>query len=103
MEGEGELTTPTLSWFYRIVSGAPTDSLIIQVSNGTYDITRQIPLAADGWTPDWADLSAFSGQTVTLRIGFLEASAREVYLDEVSIGATRGGSYPVYLPLISRQ
>jgi hypothetical protein len=98
-----DLTKPTLSWFYRVVSGAPTDSLIVEVTNGTNIITRQIPLAPGGWTHAWEDLSAFSGQTVTLRIGFLEASAREVYLDEVSIGATRGGSYPVYLPLISRQ
>ena len=98
-----ELTQPTLSWFYRTISGAPTDSLIVQVTNGTYDVTRQIPLLADGWMHAWADLSAFGGQTVTLHIGFLEASAREVYLDEVSIGATQVGVYPVRLPLIVRQ
>ena len=97
-----ELTEPTLSWLYRIASGVPTDSLLIQVTNGTADITRQIPLTASGWTHAWVDLSEFSGQTVTLRIGFLEASAREVYLDEVSIGATRVGVYPVRLPLIAR-
>ena len=97
-----ELTKPTLSWLYRIASGVPTDSLLIQVTNGTADITRQIPLTPSGWTHAWVDLSAFSGQTVTLRIGFLEASAREVYLDEVSIGATRVGVYPVRLPLIAR-
>jgi hypothetical protein len=97
------ITEPTLSWQYRIVSGAPTDSLLVEVSNGTDDITRQIPLAPGGWIHAWADLSAFSGQTVTLRVGFLEASAREVYLDEVSIGATQIGVCPVRLPLVARQ
>ena len=98
-----DLAKPTLSWLYRVVSGAPTDSLIVEVTNGTDNITRQIPLAAGEWTHAWEDLSAFSGQTVTLNIGFLETSAREVYLDEFSIGATRQGSYPVYLPLIARK
>ena len=97
------ITKPTLSWLYRAVSGGPTDSLIVEVTNGTNNITRQTPLAPGGWTHAWEDLSAFSGQTVTLNIGFLETSAREVYLDEFSIGATRQGSYPVYLPLIARK
>jgi len=97
-----DLTKPTLAWLYRIVSGAPTDNLIVEVSNGTNNITRQIPLAPGGWVHAWEDLSAFSGQTVTLRVGFLETSAREVYLDEVSIGATQIGVYPVRLPLIAR-
>jgi hypothetical protein len=98
-----ELAKPTLSWFYRVVSGAPGESLLIQISNGANEVTREIPLAPGGWTHAWADLSAFSGQTVTLRIGLLGASPREVYLDEVSIGATRVGVYPVRLPLIARQ
>jgi len=97
------IAQPTLSWLYQIIGGAPTDSLVIQVTNGTDDITREIPLMVGGWTHAWEDLSAFSGQTVTLRIGFLETGAREVYVDEVSIGATRVGVYPVRLPLISRQ
>ena len=81
----------------------PTASLV-EVSNGADAITRTIPLTAGGWTHAWEDLSAFSGQTVTLRIGFQGAAgAREVYLDEISIGALRRGSYPLYLPLISRK
>jgi hypothetical protein len=98
-----ELTKPTLSWFYRVVSGTPGESLLIQVSNGTNEVTREILLASSGWMHAWMDLGAFSGQTVTLRIGLLEADPREVYLDEISIGATQVGVYPVRLPLITRQ
>jgi hypothetical protein len=98
-----DLTKPTLSWFYRVVSGTPGESLLIQVSNGTDEITRETPLIPGGWMHAWADLSAFSGQTVTLRIGILEADPREVYLDEISIGATQVGVFPVRLPLITRQ
>jgi hypothetical protein len=98
------LTDPTLSWLAQVVSGAPADGLVVEVSNGADAITRTIPLTAGGWTHAWEDLSAFSGQTVTLRIGFQGAAgAREVYLDEISIGALRRGSYPLYLPLISRK
>ena len=96
------LTQPTLSWFYRVDSGAPTDSLVVQVTNGTTEITRQFPLTPGGWTHAWADLSTLSGETVTLNIGFLEDGARDVYLDEISIGATRVGVYPCTLPLIAR-
>ena len=98
------LAEPTLSWLAQVVSGDPADSLLVEVSAGSAAITHTIPLAPGGWTHAWADLSAFSGQTVTLNIGFLGATgAREAYLDEISIGATRKGSYPVYLPLISRR
>ena len=95
---------PTLSWLTRVVSGDGAESLLVEVSNGSTAITHTIPLAPIGWTHAWKDLSAFSGQAVTLRIGFQgTTAAREVHLDEISIGATRRGSYPVYLPLISRR
>ena len=97
------LTAPTLSWLTQVVSGDPADSLLVEVSAGSDAITHTIPLAPGGWMHAWEDLSAFSGQTATLRVGFLEASAREVYLDEVSIGATQVGVDPVRLPLIARQ
>ena len=94
----------TLSWLTQVVNGNPADSLLVDLSNGTDAITRTLPLVPGGWVHAWEDLSAFSGQTVTLAVGFQgTAGAREVYLDEISIGATRRGSYPVYLPLITRQ
>ena len=98
------IADPTLSWLTRVVSGDPADSLLVEVSAGSDAITHTIPLASGGWVHAWEDLSTFSGQTMTLRIGFQGAAgAREVCLDEVSIGATRRGSYPVYLPLITRK
>ena len=87
-----------------MVSGDPADSLLVEVSAGSDAITHTIPLASGGWVHAWEDLSTFSGQTMTLRIGFQGAAgAREVRLDEVSIGATQVGVYPVHLPLISRE
>ena len=98
------ISDPTLSWLTRVVSGDPADSLLVEVSAGSDAITHTIPLASGGWVHAWEDLSTFSGQTMTLRIGFQgTAGTREVCLDEVSIGTTRRGSYPVYLPLITRK
>jgi hypothetical protein len=98
------LAEPTLSWLHQVISGNPAESLLVEVSNGSDAITRTVPLAPGGWTHAWEDLSAFSGQTVTLAIGFRGTTgAREVHLDEISVGATRIGVYPVRLPLILRR
>jgi hypothetical protein len=98
------IVEPTLSWLTRVVSGDGAESLLVEVSNGSTAITHTLPLAPVGWMHAWKDLSAFSGQAVTLRIGFQgTTAAREVHLDEISIGATRIGSYSVYLPLVVRQ
>ena len=75
---------------------------MVEVSDGTAALTRTIPLAAGGWTHVWEDLSAFSGQIVTLRLGFEgTAATREAYVDEISIGATRRGSYLIHFPIIA--
>ena len=70
------MAEPTLSWLTQVVSGDPADDLLVEISNGTDTITRTLLLAAGGWTHAWEDLSAFSGQTVTLRIGFQGAAGR---------------------------
>lgn len=56
-----------------------------------------------GWLHDWRDLSAFSGQTVTLQFGFQTQDAgQQIALDEISVGDSAVGVYPVYLPLVMR-
>ena len=94
------LAAPTLSWFTQVASGDPADRLVVEVSNGADAITRTIPLAAGLWMHAWEDLSAFAGQTVTLRIGCRGSAAHWVFLDEINIGATQRGSRSVYLPLV---
>jgi hypothetical protein len=94
---------PTLSFLYKAVEGEADDALQAVVSDGSEVITHTVILTSTSWTHTWNDLSAFSGQTVTLRFGFEEqTSGQQVYLDEVSVGETEAGVVSVYLPLVMR-
>ena len=95
---------PTLSFMYRVIQGGPGDALLATVSGDNEVITHSVALTPNEWTHTWHDLSAFSGQTVTLSFGFKEQTgAQQVYLDEISLGEARPGVFPVYLPLVMRR
>ncbi len=95
---------PTLSFMYRAFRGEAEDALLATVSDGNEVITHTVPLTVGGWRHTWRDLSAFSGQTVTLKFGFQsQVNRQHIYLDEVSIGETEAGSHDIYLPLVLRQ
>jgi hypothetical protein len=94
---------PTLSFLYRTVQGKADDALLATVSSGGEVITHKVLLTSRDWTHTWCDLSAFSGQTVNLRFGFLDQmSGQQVYLDEISVGETEKRIFSVYLPLLLR-
>jgi hypothetical protein len=94
---------PTLSFMYRAVQGGPDDALLALVSDGGETVTHTVVLTSGDWTHTWCDLSAFSGQTVTLRFGFQDqTSGQQLYIDEISVGESRMGVHPIYLPLVMR-
>jgi hypothetical protein len=94
---------PTLSFLYKAVEGEADDALQAVVSGGGEAITHTVSLTPAGWTHTWRDLSDFSGQTVTLRLGFQDQTpGQQVYLDEVSVGESEAGVVSVYLPLVMR-
>ncbi len=94
---------PTLSFMYRVMQGSTGDVLLATVSNGNEPITHTVSLTPGGWMHAWHDLGAFSGQTVTLRFGFQDQTGtQQVYLDEISLGESKPGAFPIYLPLVLR-
>ncbi len=93
----------TLSFVYRVIQGSPGDALLATVSGDGDVSTHTVSLIPGEWTHTWCDLSAFGGQTVTLRFGFkAQTGTQQVRLDEISLGETRPGVFPVYLPLVMR-
>jgi hypothetical protein len=98
---------PTLSFLYRVVQSSPGNELLATVSATGDSLTHTLPLTPGEWTHTWLDLSALSGQTVTLSLGFrgqpgTQQMAQQVYVDELSLGAFRPGVYSTYLPLVLR-
>ncbi len=94
---------PTLSWLYRAVQGSADDKLLIRIVSASQAITPSAALTPGEWTHAWYDLSAFSGQTVTLQLGFKNQSgSQQIYIDEISLGPSRTGVFPIYLPVVMR-
>jgi hypothetical protein len=94
---------PTLSWMVRVTQGGGEPGLALQVRAGAQVVTSTVTLTAGGWQHTWLDLSPFSGQSVTLSIGFRNtAGTSEVYLDEISGGESLEGAHPAYLPSLPR-
>ncbi len=109
---------PVVSFWYLPASVAPGDRLQVSVTvvSGTAQATPTLTLTrtytpgldAEGWThlgyaPAWSD--RYLTGTLTLGFWLLRAggvTTTTVYLDEVSVGATPGGPYKHYLPLLRR-
>lgn len=81
------LDQPTLSLWYNVPSplsgtfslrlGVPTPTTVLSATQATA-----------GWTHTWADLSAYTGQRVTLTLE-LSATNGVVWVDEMSVGSWR--------------
>jgi hypothetical protein len=94
---------PTLSWLYQGIQATPGDAVLIAVSHEGTLITGTVPITTGMWLHEWLDLSAFSGQTVTLQFGFqTQAAGQQIVLDEICVGDSTAGVYSIYLPLIRR-
>jgi hypothetical protein len=107
---------PALSFWYRPVSTDTDDLFNVVLTVVTESISTTLPvtitrvftpaLDADGWQHLWyypgLPHAALTG-TVTIRFQVWQDgddAATTVFLDEVSLGATPGGPYGVYLPLV---
>ncbi len=109
---------PALSFWYLPTAAAPGDQLRVTVAlvsptvqaTPTVMLTRIYTpsLGVGEWTHLWYS-PGFQDRwlTGTLTLGFWllrqgSVTTTTVYLDEVSVGATPGGPYKVYLPLVLR-
>jgi hypothetical protein len=103
---------PTLSFMYRILTmdNALHDTFEVRVAEQDvftdsyagpdYGVVRDL-----GWRHGWVDLSAYAGQTVSLRLLVRQGQAYASYptgafVDEVSVGSAAGGAFRVNLPRI---
>jgi hypothetical protein len=103
---------PALSfWYAPATAGAEWLNVVLTVVTQTVSPTLPVTttrlftlaLAAAGWSHRWYDVGppqAALTATVTVRF---QVGATAAYLDEVSLGATRGGPYQICLPLLGRR
>lgn len=110
---------PVLSFWYRPVSTDPDDlfnvvlTVVTESTSGTLPVsTTHVftpPLDTGGWRHLWyypgLPHAALTG-TVSIRFQVWQDgddAATAVFLDEVSLGATPGGPWGIYLPLVLKR
>jgi TolB protein len=80
------LQKPTLSFLYRFPENPGGGTLTVEADGASLQTVLSTSAVASDWTHVWADLSAFSGQTVTLRFR-LGGSNATAYIDEIALGS----------------
>jgi hypothetical protein len=63
-------------------------------------LTQTLVVADEEWRHAWYELAGLIGEPLTLT--FSVSDSRAVILDEVSLGSSPRGGYPLYLPLVHR-
>lgn len=87
-----EMHAPTLAFMYRLEGTTPAGTSWFEVSvtdavttTALFSATREMP-----WALEWADLSAWAGQTVSIAFAVHQAAGDQILrvrLDEVSLGS----------------
>ncbi len=87
------MTTPVLSFLYQMGQAIPDgdSNLVITVDDGT-DITSLLEVDENtaGWSHQWADLSQWAGEVVTVTFHLHQAAGTPEfwsYVDEITVGA----------------
>jgi Tol biopolymer transport system component len=78
---------PTLSFLYHIPASLSGGVFQVQLANGTDPVMTVLDtaVATSSWQHVWADLTAYSGQTIKLTLTANHASGA-IWLDEFSVG-----------------
>jgi hypothetical protein len=96
----------TLSLLYQVKAVEPaSDTLQISLIGTTRTVTHTLSLTVSGWVHQWYDLSDWEDSMLTLRIEWHQIERTKttgVIMDEVSLGSSMRGVYPIYLPLALR-
>ena len=97
-----DLEQATVSLLYRAESPVPLRVTVNDGASETSVVDRKV--FAEGWEHAWADVSAWSGQTVTVTVALEFAAGQpwgRVTIDEVSLGSWPGAmTRLVTLPLL---
>jgi Tol biopolymer transport system component len=78
---------PTLSFLYHLPTNLNDGTFRVQLANGTGTTTLlDTAVATPAWQHIWADLGAYTGQTITLTLTANHAGGT-IWLDEISLGS----------------
>ncbi len=96
---------PTLSWLYRPIQGGHDAGFDVVVTGAGTAITATLSMTpTQSWHHAWLDLSAFAGHRVTVSMRLNPGAGwQALYVDEVSLGPSRVGSYQIHGPLLMRK
>ena len=87
---------------YRVTEGSGEPFVITLISDGGV-LTHELIMTPTAWNHTWVDLAPFARQVMTISLGFQDpAAAQQIDFDEISLGATQIGVYPVFLPVVRR-
>ncbi|GIV83471.1 MAG: hypothetical protein KatS3mg052_0478 [Candidatus Roseilinea sp.] len=92
-----------LSLLLKASNAEPGDLVSIRLEGASHTVALTPTLGA-AWQHVWEDAGALAGQAVTLTIEANDAGVPGliVMVDEVTLGPTLTGSYPIYLPTVQR-
>ena len=95
-----------MSLLYRAAGVNPVSTtLTVNVYGPAEVLTMTLPLTSTEWQHAWWDIPASFAPTLTVSIDLYTtdlAAGSAVVVDEVSLGTAVVGSYPVFLPLVTR-
>jgi lysophospholipase L1-like esterase len=97
------LSDPTLSFLARLGEAGPPSALRVELAGAerpSTPLTDTLAVEDDRWTHVWYDLPGLVSGPLTLT--FAVSRSPSILLDEISLGSSRRGQYPTYLPLVCR-
>ncbi|MBN1136365.1 MAG: hypothetical protein JXM73_07255 [Anaerolineae bacterium] len=92
---------PTLSFLVRLDQPGPASALQVELANRTSlssPVMYTVPVDSEAWLHTWYDLTGLVSEPLTITFRVSDAAA--VILDEISLGSSRQGHYPIYLPFL---
>jgi hypothetical protein len=98
------LDGPTLSVMVRLAQAGPASSLDIRLAGTgllSPPVTYTLPVESVDWTHVWRDVPGPIGEPLTLTLTVVDAPA--IVVDEVRLGSSVQGGFPVYLPIVRRE
>jgi lysophospholipase L1-like esterase len=97
------LSEPTLSFMARLSTPGSASMLQVKLANTgslSTPVVYNLPVSSDAWSHVWYDLTGLVSEPLTLTLTVSDSPA--IIVDEVSLGSSLKGAYPLYVPLINR-
>ena len=85
----------------RLDQPGTTSALQVELANETSlspPVVYTLPLDSEAWIHTWYDLTGLVSEPLTITFRVSDTAA--VILDEISLGSSLQGLYPIYLPFV---